>query len=131
MVPTWVGTLLVLLAGCFLAYFIGATLPDYDVEIHGVNMQIYIVIVALVCVIAAVTNNFPVLLAIGLWMPFVLPLGMFSAFPTVVLVLIWMAVILFFPFVPHRNFTLREIFQSLLSNRICLGSHPVPNESDS
>lgn len=90
MVPTWVLSTLIVIAGCIAACYIGSSLPMYD------YFGWYIVLVAIVCTIGAITNDFPMLLAVGTWMPFVIPVGAFSNFPTIILVLGWMCFILFF-----------------------------------
>ena len=96
MVPSWALTALIVFAGCILAYVIGATLPNYDVDVRGVNLQVYILVVAVVCTIGAVTNNFPALLAVGTWMPFAVPLAGFSQFPVLIVILAWIGLMLFF-----------------------------------
>lgn len=96
MIPSWAVTAFICLAGCILAYIIGISLPYYSVNVHGVDLQVYILIVAIVCTIGAVTNNFPMLMGIGSWMPITLPLASLSMFPVYVLILGWITVVLFF-----------------------------------
>ena len=90
MIPTWVLSTLVIIAGCIFACFVGSSLPDYG------YFGIYIVSVSIICTLAAITNNFPMLLAMGVWCPFELPIAMFRSFPTLVLVISWMGLVLFF-----------------------------------
>ena len=96
MIPSWALTAIIVFAGCIVAYYVGSTLPNYDVDIRGVNLEWYILIVAVVCTIGAVTNDFPMLLAVGAWMPFSIPFASFSQFPVIVLVMGWISGILFF-----------------------------------
>ena len=96
MIPSWALTAIIVFVGCIVAYYVGSTLPNYDVDIRGVNLEWYILIVAVVCTIGAVTNDFPMLLAVGAWMPFSIPFASFSQFPVIVLVMGWISGILFF-----------------------------------
>ena len=90
MIPTWVLSALIMIVGCILACFIGSALPDYD------YFGWYIVIGAVVFTIAAITNDFPLLLAVGMWLPVALPIPGFKNFPTMGVVLGWIALMLFF-----------------------------------
>jgi hypothetical protein len=90
MVPTWVITALVFVLAAIAACYVGATLPEY--EYTGA----LILFVVIICTVCAVTNNFPLLLALGLWMPFSLPIPTLRAFPLYFVVTAWIVVILFF-----------------------------------
>ena len=90
MIPTWILTTLVVVAACIVACLIGSSLPNYD------YLQEYILPIAIACTVAAVTNNYPALLAFGVWMPFELPISGFRSFPPIALVMGWVALTLFF-----------------------------------
>jgi O-antigen ligase len=82
---------LVIIVGCILACFLGSTLPDYDP-----SDVIYFIVLMTICIICAVINKFPLLVALGIWTPFSLPLPVFKSFPTIGLVFIWIMVVLLF-----------------------------------
>lgn len=91
MVPSWVLNALIIFSGCIFACFLGSTLPDYDPMFAA-----YILAIVIACTLCVITNNFPMLLALGTWTPFGLPIPVFKAFPTSAVVVMWMALILFF-----------------------------------
>jgi hypothetical protein len=90
MIPSWVINSLIVMSGCIIACYVGSALPEYG------NYGYYFVGLSVIVTIAMVMNDFPMLLAAGIWMPFALPLGPFRSFPSIVLVVTWMGAVLFF-----------------------------------
>ena len=89
MVPTWLLTLLVVTAGCIFALYAGSNLSELDPISAG-----EIVIFAVACTVCAASNNFPLLYAIGSWIPYFPHFG-YNALAPVVWFLAWMAGVLF------------------------------------
>lgn len=102
MFPSWVISALLVIVGCVAACWVGTSLPefnafyDYWYANYGWWFLLFVAVLVTVITIAIFTNNFPMLLAIGMWMPVSLPIGMFKQFPAIALVVIWVGVRLFF-----------------------------------
>lgn len=90
MVPSWMINTLIVVLGCIVAVFLGATLPEYD------YLGAYLLGVSIIGTFCAITNNFPALLAFGIWFPLPPIVPFFSHFPTIALLLMWIGCILFF-----------------------------------
>ena len=89
MVPTWLLTLLVVIAGCIFALYIGSNLSEMDPWTAG---ELVLFVVA--CTVCAASNNFPLLYALGSWLPVFPHLG-FNALPAITWFFAWMGGVLF------------------------------------
>jgi O-antigen ligase len=107
MIPTWIWTILVVLIGSVAALWLGSFLPQ-----SGVNpiTCLLLVIFAAFCVICAVYNNFPFLMALGSWVPFFPHLLGPASFPTIGYFLIWMGAVLFFRLCVQGYISYRQSF---------------------
>jgi hypothetical protein len=107
MIPTWIWTILVVIVGGIAALWLGSYLPQ-----SGVNpiTCLLLVIFAAFCVICAVYNNFPFLLALGTWVPFFPHLLGPASFPTIGYFLIWMGGVLFFRLCVQGYISYRQSF---------------------
>jgi hypothetical protein len=90
MIPSWLRTLACLVCAYLVAVFIGSFLPELG------EMEVYIVAVVIVCSLCFATNNFPFLLALAIWYPFVAPVPFFKMLPSVSLVILWFLFLAFF-----------------------------------
>jgi O-antigen ligase len=107
MIPTWIWTILVVIVGSIAALWLGSYLPQ-----SGVNpiTCLLLVVFAAFCVICAVYNNFPFLMALGTWIPFFPHLLGPSSLPTTTYFLVWMAAVLFFRLCVQGYVSYRQSF---------------------
>jgi hypothetical protein len=90
MIPSWLRTLACLVCAYILAVFIGSFLPQLG------QMEVYLVAMTIICSLCIATNNFPLLIALAVWYPFVAPVPFFRMLPTISLVILWFLVLAFF-----------------------------------
>lgn len=91
MIPIWIVTAVIVVLGSIASMWLGSTLPMFDP-----TLSFEIVFVAAACIICAVINDFPLLLAIGCWMPMNFPVPLINAFPALAVIFAWMVIVLFF-----------------------------------
>jgi len=111
MIPAWVWTILVVTIGGIVALWAGSFLSDTGVD---PMTTLLLVCFAALCVIFAVKNNFPFLLAFGSWVPFFPHFLLPSSFPTVGYFMMWMASILFVRLCVQGYLTYRQSFNWFL-----------------
>jgi O-antigen ligase len=117
MIPSWVLNSLLVMVGCIIACYVGSALPEWDY--YG----FYFVGLAVLIAIGMVLNDFPMLLAVGIWMPFELPIGQFRNFPPILLVAAWMSGVLFFRWCQNGTITYLRSFNLLFL--ICFAWVPI------
>ncbi len=105
MIPAWVWSILVVTIGCIAALILGSYLPDTGFD---PIITLGLVFFTALCVLCAIYNNFPFLLALGSWIPF-FP-HIFASFPTIAYFLAWMAVVLFFRLCLQGYLSYRQSF---------------------
>ncbi|HEX4140417.1 MAG TPA: O-antigen ligase family protein [Candidatus Methylacidiphilales bacterium] len=111
MIPAWVWTILIVTVGSIGALWLGSYLPE-----TGLNPLITLgfVFFAVFCVLCAVYNNFPFLLAFGTWVPFFPHILGPSSMPTIAYFMTWMAGVLFFRLCVQGYLSYRQSFNWFL-----------------
>ena len=107
MIPTWIWTILVIIVGCIAALWLGSYLPQSG---YDPIVCLLLVVFAAFCVLCAIYNNFPFLLAFGCWVPFFPHLLGPASFPTSGYFLIWMGGVLFFRLCVQGYLSYRQSF---------------------
>jgi multisubunit Na+/H+ antiporter MnhC subunit len=103
MIPAWIWAAVITVIGGIVALWIGSTLPDYDPF-----YAFFLIAMVVCCVLCAASNNFPLLLALGSWIPFFPHIGPFSSMPITTYFVGWMVGVLFFRlclkgYLPYRR----------------------------
>jgi hypothetical protein len=93
MAPAWVMTSIVVVLGCLGALVIGYGLPANNFDPW---LSLALIAMAAACVLCAVCNNFPFLLALGSWAAFFPHLPVIGALGSLAIMSAWMAGVLFF-----------------------------------
>jgi len=111
MIPAWVWSILIIIIGSIGALWLGSYLPE-----NGLDpiITLGLVIFAAFCVLCAIYNNFPFLLALGSWVPFFPHILGPSSLPTVAYFLIWMSGVLFFRLCVQGYISYRQSFNWFL-----------------
>jgi O-antigen ligase len=109
MIPAWIWSLLVVTGGCILAIWLGSYLPSLDP-----GEAIELVLLSAACILCAAFNNFPFLLAFGLWTPFFPHIGPIASFPAIGYAVIWMIGVLFFRLCLQGYLSYKKSFNWLL-----------------
>ncbi len=107
MIPAWVWTILIVVVGCIAALWLGSSLTDTGLD---PSVTLLLVIFAAFCVVCAIYNNFPFLLAFGTWIPFFPHLFGAASFPTIGYFLLWMSLVLFFRLCLQGYLSYRQSF---------------------
>ena len=107
MIPAWIWAVVITVIGGIAAIYFGSTMSEVSYS-DGWIFALEIIFGSALCVLCAASNNFPLLLALGMWIPFFPHIGPFGSLPISVYFVTWMCGVLFFRlclkgYLPYRK----------------------------